>query len=53
MEMSSLHIHTLPTHSMQVVSTKIEVNRNYLGEKAFQAYQMVASSQVMNVSVVC
>ena len=33
----------------QVVSTKIEVNRNYVGNKAFQAYQMVASSQIMNV----
>jgi hypothetical protein len=34
---------------LQVVSTKVEVNQNYLGERAFQAYQMVASSQIMQV----
>lgn len=40
---------SMSVSQQQVVSTKIEVNRNYVGNKAFQAYQMVASSQIMNV----
>ena len=35
-----------------MVSTKVEVNQKFLGEKAFQAYQMVASSQVMMVRTI-
>eukprot|EP00598_Pedospumella_elongata_P004988 CAMPEP_0184967762 /NCGR_PEP_ID=MMETSP1098-20130426/1017_1 /TAXON_ID=89044 /ORGANISM="Spumella elongata, Strain CCAP 955/1" /LENGTH=392 /DNA_ID=CAMNT_0027489261 /DNA_START=249 /DNA_END=1427 /DNA_ORIENTATION=+ len=41
-------LHKAFHHYIKVVSTKIEVNRNYVGNKAFQAYQMVASSQIMN-----
>jgi hypothetical protein len=41
---------------IQVVPTKVEVNQNYLGDRAFSTYQMVASSQIMMVrqtTIVC
>lgn len=46
------HVSPLPLRCYQVVPTKVEVNQNYLGQRAFQAYQMVASSQIMMVRTV-
>jgi hypothetical protein len=44
---------SLPRAYIQVVPTKVEVNQNYLGDRAFSTYQMVASSQIMMVRIDC
>jgi len=47
----SSKLHQAFHHYIKVVSTQIEAGSRYSGKDAIQVYQMVQSSQVMNVSV--
>lgn len=46
----STKLHQAFHHYIKVVSTQIEAGSRYSGKDAIQVYQMVQSSQVMNVS---
>jgi len=44
-------LHQVYHHYIKVVATSVDVNHQYSGNNAVLAYQMVQSSQIMNVSI--